>query len=271
MNLPRESTGLREIQSRLAAALRALDHGAPACIEFAQAIADDGIPALARLRVYRNNTRLIFVEALRRTYAVVRRRVGDEFFERLAHEYRDAHPSRHGDLHWVGECFPEWLASRLSDSGYEWLADLARLEWACEQAMAAADASPLPLAALGRIAPDRLAETVIAVHPSVRFVSSACPIWSVWQENQPEGAGRSVDLARGAEHVIVAASDDGLALLSVPAEEFEFAAALAEGRTLGDALERAALPVERLPQALGQLFETGLVVGLHAPEQQIAP
>ena len=271
MNSPREPTGLRDIQARFAAALHARDHDAPACNEFSEAIADDGIPALARLRVYRNNTRLIFVEALRRTFAVVRRRVGDEFFERLAHEYRDAHPSRHGDLHWVGECFPEWLASRLSDTGYEWLVDLARLEWACEQAMVSAHAAPVALADLSRIPPERLADTALSIHPSARFVSSACPIWSVWQENQPEGAGRSIDLARGAEHVIVAAPKDGLVLLSVPAEEFGFAAALAEGKTLGDALDRAAMPVERLPQALGQLFEAGLVVGLHAPEQEITP
>jgi hypothetical protein len=264
LNLPPEPQSLRNLQSAFAAALRAPGLG-PAAREFAQAIVDDGLPAAARLRIYRNNALAVVTDALRRTYPVLRRRVGDEYFDQLATEYRDAHPSRHGDLHWVGAEFPAWLGERLRGTDYEWLTDLARLEWACETSFVAADADPIHFAELGKVPPEMLAVTTLQLQPSVRLVSSTYPIWSVWQENQPEAAGRPVDLAAGAEHVVVCCTPAGLVLHSVPAAEHRFVAALAHGSSLGDSLESAALPVEQLPQALGWLFTEHLVIGLRTP------
>ncbi len=158
-------------------------------------VVDDGLPALARLQVYRNNSRAVFNDALQRTYAVVRRRVGDDFFASLAAEYRLAHPSRHGDLHWIGAEFPAWLATRLQGTDYEWLVDLARLEWACERSLVAAEAPSIPLAELGHVPPPLLERTGFALHPSLYFVASSLPIWTVWRENQP-GRGRSARRSR---------------------------------------------------------------------------
>ncbi|HEX7373777.1 MAG TPA: DNA-binding domain-containing protein [Steroidobacteraceae bacterium] len=265
MNSPREGATLRELQLQFTSALCAPAHDAPACVEFAhEALADDGLPALARLRVYRNNTRLVQVDALGRTFAVVRRRLGEEYFDALANEYRAVHPSPRGDLHWIGQRFAPWLAERLAGSGYEWLADLARLEWACEQALVAQDAGVIALAELGRIPPEQLGEIRFALRPSLRTVSSPWPIWSVWKENQPDAAGRPVDLDLGAEHVIVACLETGLVLLSVAADECRFTAELAAGHTLAESIERSGLPVERLAPALGRLFDEGLVADLHA-------
>jgi len=262
---------LHELQARFSAALLAPAHDADECVEFARSIVDDAIPALARLRVYRNNSRLVQADALGRTYPVVRRRVGEEFFARLAAEYRDAHPSPSGDLHWIGERFPAWLATRLAQSGYEWLADLASLEWACEQALAAGEAVPVALGALGRVPPDSLAHIRIGFSPSLRLVSSPWPVWSVWRANQADAAGEAVDLGNGPEHVAVACVEGELVLLCLPDDEFRFVDALASDRPLGDALDASNLPVERLAAALGRLFAERLVAGLHVPAQEAAP
>ena len=148
--------------------------------------------------MYRNNTRYFFRTALERTYPVVRHRVGDEHFRQLAHDYRTAHPSSHGDLHWIGEAFPAWLASRTLGTPYAWLADLARLEWACETAWAAADATPLSLDALAGTPADRLDDFALSTC-TLRCVSlhRNYPIWSVWQANQGAQPGAPVDLAAG--------------------------------------------------------------------------
>ena len=270
MNSPREASPLRELQARYAAALRAPSHDDVACATFGADVVDDGLPALARLKVYRNNTRAVFNDAMQRTYAVVRRRVGDEFFEGLAAEYRLAHPSRHGDLHWIGAEFPAWLGARLQDSGYEWLVDLARLEWACEQSLVAAEAPSIALAELARVPPQSLEQTAFALHPSLRVVESSVPIWSVWRENQPEAAGRPVDLALGAEHVLVCCVSGALALHRVSAIEYRFYSALASGALLGAAVERSGLPVDELARVLGWLFEEGFVTGLLAPATETA-
>ena len=271
MNSRPETTTLPALLDAFGAALLAPEHDSAASQVFAGEIVEDGLPALARLRVYRNNTRLIQREALSRTYTVLRRRVGDEYFTALARDYLDAHPSPAGDLHWIGAAFPDWLDTQLRDGEYHWLADLARLEWACERALVAADAPALEVAALAVLAEDEIDGTALRLHPSLQFVSSAWPIWSVWQANQPDAAGTAVDPALGAQHVAVGCVDGHLVLLSLPAEEFAFQRALAAGRPLGAAVAESALPVERLAGALGRLFSERLVIGIDPPLARATP
>lgn len=65
--------------------------------------------------------------------------------------------------------------------------------------------------------------------------------------------------------MIVTRADDRPILHLRPDAEVRFVAALSAGAGLQDALENSSLPVENLPQALGWLFQNGLVVALEAP------
>ena len=266
MNSPPEPTNLAELQARFAATLRGPGHdGETADPALIAGIVDDGLEPAARLNLYRNNARAMFTGALERSFPVLARRVGDGYFHRLAAEYRDAHPSRSGDLHWIGEHFPAWLAVRLAGTEYAWLADLARLEWACEEVLVAADVPAIAIEALGGVAPEVLPHVQLRLQPALRCVSSRYPVWSVWRANQPDQSGDAIVAERGAEHVIVTRADDRPILHLRPDAEVRFVAALSAGAGLQDALENSSLPVENLPQALAWLFQNGLVVALEAP------
>ncbi len=260
-----EATSLAQTQARFARALREL-HAGPATDDttLLAGIRGDGIAPAARLGVYRNNARAIFMTALERGFPVVARRVGDGYFRRLADEYRQDQPSRSGDLHWIGAAFPSWLERRLAGTEYAWLADLARLEWACEEVLVAADAAAIGLDAVAAVAPGDLAALRLGLHPALRCVHSAYPVWSVWRENQPDGSGAPVDLGRGAEHVVVTRAGDRPFLHRRPEAEVRFVAALAGGQPLARSLELSDLPVEGLAHALAWLFQHGLVVTLDA-------
>jgi hypothetical protein len=144
VNSPPETASLSDLQSRFAAALREAGPQSEAAIrQLADCIVDDGLAPARRLQVYRNNARAMFAGALERTYPVLRRQVGDGQFAELAREYRTEHPSRSGDLHWVGEQFASWLAPQAAADDRAWLAELARLEWACEESLVAARLPPL--------------------------------------------------------------------------------------------------------------------------------
>lgn len=260
-----EGTTLAELQGRFAAALRASgDEADAAAARFAQYVDGDGLAPAARVEVYRNNVLAMFEGALERTYPVLRRRVGDGYFRGLARAYRDAHPSRSGDLHWVGSSFPAWLASYLSGGEYAWLADLARLEWACEEAQVAGQSAPLEPAALARVAPDELGDARLVLQASVRLVESAYPVWSVWRENQPDAPGAPVDFSIGPQRVVVACGETGLVLHSVPEDHFRFVAALASGATLGMAVDESGIAIDQLPALLAWLFSAGLVAAVAA-------
>ena len=83
---------LRELQASFAAALR--DDSAACAV----------LPR-ENLAIYRNNAAISFRSALSLSFPVLRRRVGDDYFRQLAMRYRQHHPSRSGDLHWVGQGF----------------------------------------------------------------------------------------------------------------------------------------------------------------------
>lgn len=265
MNLPPESTNLAELQARFAAALRGPGAGAVDDPALIAAIVDDGLEPAARVNLYRNNARAMFTGALERSFPVLARRVGDGYFHRLAAEYRNAHPSRSGDLHWIGENFPAWLADRLAGTEYAWLADLARLERACEDVLIATDSPSIAIEALGGVVPEVLPHVQLRLQPALRCVSSAYPVWSVWRANQPDQPGDAIAVDHGAEHVIVTRADDRPVLHLRPEAEVRFVAALSAGAGLQDALENSSLPIENLPQALGWLFRNGLVVALEPP------
>jgi hypothetical protein len=263
VNSPPEPAGLARLQACFASALRGVgDGGATADPAFLAEIVAGGLEPVARLNLYRHNARAMFVGALARSFPVVLRRVGAGYFHRLAADYREAHPSRSGDLHWIGEHFPAWLAVHLTGTEYGWLADLARLEWACEEVLVAADAPAISMDALGGVAPEALPGMRLQLQPALRCVSSRYPVWSVWRANQPDQPGHAIGADRGAEHVIVTRGDDRPALHLRPENEVRFVAALSAGSGLQDALENSSLPVETLPQALAWLFQNGLVVAL---------
>jgi len=247
---------LPEIQARLAAALR----GAPGVAEVD--VVDDGIEAAARLAVYRNNARAMFDGALERTYPVLRRRVGEDYFRQLARGYRVRFPSRSGDLHWVGEHFARYLAETEAGTGYAWLAELAELEWACECAFIAARESPVEPRELLGLAPDDLARARLRLQSSLHCVASSWPVLEVWRANQPDADGHAVDLSRGGQCVLVTCGADGLELAEVTTAALEFTRLLQAGTPLGTAVEESGLDLAELPGVLTRLFSSGLVTGL---------
>jgi hypothetical protein len=222
------------------------------------------IPIEDRIAVYRNNTRQFFRSALAATYPVLRRRVGEEYFRQLAHEYRESHRSRSGDLHWVGAAFPEWLATRLQAGDYAWLADLARLEWACEEAVAAGLEPAVAVDALGAFPPETLDEVQLRFQPSLRLVASDWPVWSVWQANQGEAAGAAVDLALGPQHCACACLADRVVVYRLEAEDYRLLAVMCTGAALAEATAQAGARAEALARVLGWAFGAGLVVAVKA-------
>jgi hypothetical protein len=260
MPLERDPRGLATVQRAMAHALRPSVESVSSHDEFA---GPANVAVSDRLAVYANNARQFFHGALALTYPVLRRRVGEDFFRQLAHEYRAVHPSRSGDLHWVGEAFPGWLVARLDDNEYAWLADLARLEWACEEAVAEATEPALPLATLGRLPPEALDGARLRLQPSLRRVESRWPIWSVWQANQNEATAAPVDLAAGPERcACVCTSDDGVAVYRLDVEDSALLGELHGGATFAEAVSRSNTSPDVLARLVAWAFGEGLVVAV---------
>jgi len=129
---------LRDLQQRFAAGLRG-----------------DG-PAGRNLAVYRATVSANYRAAMAATYPVVRLIVGGAFFDTAVDAYTAAFPSTGGDLNVYGGRFGDWLAAYPYAVHLPYLADVARLEWAIDEAARAADCEATParvLDALSRATP----------------------------------------------------------------------------------------------------------------------
>jgi hypothetical protein len=200
-------------------------------------------PAQARLAVYRNNARVTFEKTLAATYPVVKRLVGDPCFRGLARELTRESPSRSGDLGRFGGELPALLDVYYRDTSFEYLADVARLEWAYAEAETAADAAPLDFSALRGVDPEEYAALRFVLQPSARFVSSRYPVLTIWGAHQATDV-KPVALNTGAEHVLLLRGAADVRLHGLDGGAFAFARSLADGETLESAHETALAAAE---------------------------
>src|SRR5262249_30349874 len=117
-------------------------------LQAAACIVGDGLAPEDRLAIYRNTFVSNSVSALRLSYPAVYRLVGGEFFEGAAHIFVHERPPVGAYLDEYGAAFPEFLARFPPAASLVYLPDVARLEWAVNRALHAADVEPLEMADL---------------------------------------------------------------------------------------------------------------------------
>jgi len=215
-------------------------------------VAGDPEAAPSLIGVYANNAAVNFLESLRLTYPALLRLTGDEYFAQAAHAYRRRHPSRSGDLQWVGANFAEFLAERHGEDGYRYLADVARFEWLVQESLLAADHAPFDLRRLAAVAPDAYDELRFILHPAVRLFVSPFPAYTIWDANRdPATEPPLIDLGQGPERVLIARQRGRSAYLPLTAGEYAFLDAIATGKNFAAALAAtAAEPDFAAPEAL---------------------
>ena len=247
---------LRELQRSFAAALR--DPGVACAV----------LPP-ANLSVYRNNSSYTFRTSMERTFPVVRRRVGEDYFRQLSAQYRAQFPSRSGDLHWAGKDFAGFLDARLGGGEYAWLGDLARLEWARSECAVTAEWPALGPDVLARFGPAELEYVVFGFQPSLRLHDSSYPVFTVWLANQVENAP-PVNQSLGSECGMIHLRREYPEVHPLDRRLFSYLFALLEGANLGDAMTRANLDEGALTEALAFIFNEGLVCSVALrPEQRV--
>lgn len=225
-----------------------------------------GARDIARFEVYRASFEANLGDALRDTYPVVNRLVGEDFFGQVARAYQRAHPSRSGDLHEYGAHFATFLAAQDSVGDLPYLPDLARLEWQAHQTFHAADGAPLALAALTELPPE--AYGGLCLLPCVRLMRSEFPVQRIWQVNQENWEGDpAVSLEEGGVRLAVTREGLNIVLLPLEAGTYELAYALTERGNLGAAIEATA-DADSLGRALHALMRAGLVATLNPIETE---
>jgi hypothetical protein len=214
------------------------------------------------IAIHRRNVGSSRHAALAATYPVVRRLVGDGFFRALGLRYGEAHPSRSGDLLLYGDALARFVADDPFAAALPYLADVARLEWACHEALHAADAPPLDPLALARVPPERQDAIRFTLHPSVRLLACEHPVVALWEANQPERGG-TPDRTEGADRVRVWRDASGVRVRRMEPLAWDFVCALAGNARLADAVDRLGDGASGIPwdALLAELGAEGSIAG----------
>lgn len=237
----------------------------------AAGIVGNGIAPERRLAIYRNNAVEGFLKTLRATFPVLLRLSGEDWFLQTGRRYMRRHPSRSGNVHYVGERFAAFLDADLAGSDYEYFADVARLEWAYQEVLVAADHPTFDVAALGCVAPQDYAALTFRAHPAMRLVRSEFPLLAIWQANRAESlANDEIALDRGPSNMLLLRRDDHVELRELPGAELELLAAFARGETFEQAAHHAFTsdPQLDLGAALAHIVSLGALVDFTAPSNQ---
>jgi len=229
--------------------------GNAACM--AALVREDGLSAVERVRIYTNNSRIGFEQALAATYPVIQRLGGVEWFAQQARAYQLRFPSRCGDLQYVGQHFPQFLQAGLSGSAHAYFVDVARLEWIYQESLVAADGPALDPSDLGAIHEADFTRLAFVPHPSLRLLASEFPLLAIWQANQPESPmdGAGVTLDDGPDQLVLIRRATHVELRRLAVADFSLLGQLSRGTCLGEAADTLAVTSADfdLPASLRQL------------------
>jgi hypothetical protein len=191
------------------------------------------------------------------TYRVVRELTGPAFFDAAVDAFVAAHPSASGDLNVYGGELATFLAKYPYAQELSYLPDVARLEWAMDEAGRAAGeaaSAEAPVATLSALGPEELMRQRLALDASCRLLRSEFPILRIFQAHRADG-DFAIDFDVPAEHLLVRRDGASPVVERLAPAEYEWLAALGAGHTLGVALESAF--------ACDAQFDAGAALGKH--------
>jgi hypothetical protein len=214
-----------------------------------EAVAGDAErPPQNRLEVYANAYFYRILDCLKEDYAALAAVLGEDFFHDTVVAYLLACPPRHPSIRYVGDRMAQFLAEdeRLAPvrERFPFAADLARLEWALQDAFDAPDALAMAIEDVARLAPEDWAGLLLRPDASVRLLELAWPVATLRKaferdETVPEATSVKAD----PETVLVFRRSESVSYRLVDADEADALRAVLHGTQFGHVCEIAALHV----------------------------
>jgi hypothetical protein len=164
----------------------------------------------------------------------------------------------------VGRYLPEFLAASPWQQRLPFLSDLARLEWAVQEAFHARAEAPLDRDALGRMSPEVWAQLRLRFQPFVRLVDSAWPIVSIWEARTQPRDTVSMPLENRPQCALVVRQGFTVRCEAVSLAQRLVLEGLLAGRTLGEVCGELSAASQGDPRQVTGWFAAWMQAGLIA-------
>jgi hypothetical protein len=136
----------------------------------------------ARLGIYRDAYRLRLIEVLGTDYEVLRKYLGDDFFDALAGDYIATHPSTFRNVRWFGGQLAEFLRTVPRHAEHPVLAELALFEWTLGLAFDAPNGEPLRFEDVAAVPPEAWPELRFSPSAALHVIELRTNAVAIWKE-----------------------------------------------------------------------------------------
>lgn len=223
-------------------------------------------PALARLAsqpgfaVYRNTVMKGCIDALQANFPAVARLVGDEWFRAAAAIHVRRELPDEPMLVLYGASFPDFLARFEPTAGLTYLPAVARVDRLWSEAHVAADAAPLPAAALLSLTPADVERYSLQPHPAARWAwSTEFPLHALWTRNRTDAPADDAPFDWQGEGVLLTRPHGAVLSGLLSRAGAALLDACAAGRSIADAVAaaQAVEPAADIAALIGQCLSAG--------------
>ena len=196
------------------------------------------------LQVYQQNLQMTAVRSLSIAFPVLAAMLGEEAVYVLARRLVASEKPCSGDWADWGRTLPALLRNSELHEEHPYLADIAAFEWAFHRA-ARSQCVALQADTLNRLTQCEPDTIRIRLQPSLTLVSSAFPLFGLWQLHRSQPPGRAPGLAE--LEAVMQTEESGCYVISqrtattqvmvINAEEYQWLEGVKQGMTLGTLLD----------------------------------
>jgi hypothetical protein len=226
-----------------------------------------GRDAEKRLAIHHRHYESSLVTALVDKFPGTAWLVGSPFITEAAKQFVRRYPPSKACVAEYGEQFPEFLSTCPDADRVAYLRSFAELEWHVAQVSLAIDHPALTLTDLSGLDPGVLTDIALRLQPGTRYLHAPWPVDDLIKIYLSDSAPEQFALRQGDVWLEVRGARGTFEMTRIDAAEFLFRQGLANGRTLGEAAERA-LDVDAAfdpGRALSNLLDDGLVTAVVPP------
>ncbi|MFK7794564.1 MAG: putative DNA-binding domain-containing protein [Gammaproteobacteria bacterium] len=211
-----------------------------------------------RIEIYRTNVRLLHVSVLMSVYPICEKILGSDYFKQIAKTYVQKNPSKSFDLNQYGDGFPAFLQKLIEQraelTDFQYLADLAQLEWQIQEVYFSADNIKLDMTEFQSACAAQAGEMNFSLQASVSVFASEYPIAELWEMHQSDAVENKAIVAAEHEYLCIFRDQYQVSLRKIDADLFRLITAIQDKKTLSDIAELF-VEAPRLNAALEQLIK----------------
>jgi hypothetical protein len=228
---------------------------------------ESGVTPAGRLAIHRRHYHASLIAALTTKFPATAWLMGSADFTEAAAAYLRTSPPKAPCIAEYGEGFPAFIATLPIGARAPYLASVAEADWLLGQVSIAIAEDPLPINALASIPENLLPDIRLRLQPGLRFLTSDWPIDSLIAIHLGGDAPEQFVMEREAVRLQFRGARGKFGIERLGPGAFAFRRAVAEGGSLGAAVERALAEEGDFDpgNALASLFASGLVVRTELP------